>query len=1593
MPTKTDRIISYLPGTFRPAAQLSALRAYLGGFGEELQQGENQLAELVQSHWVDFADRGAAEVLDLARIAALYGLAPRDDESVEEFREHLKRYVRTFLEGTVTVQGILRIAAETLGLTIADRPEELDRWWARTDDELVTVSADESDATPMLLGVADVDEHGTAARRAEIHGTPDLTGGVDLSEHNILYIAVDAGPPVVVDLTQDAPEPTAVSLNHIVDRIRTELSAAVARADDGHLVVASPTIGPGSRLEVREGPDDAATATLGLLPLSYRGRDETSARVTSVDLSAGADLTNARFLRLLVDGTHLAEIDLAGGDPAHTFLDEIRDAINTALGFDLASHDGQVLTLTSPIGGHESTIAIRQAAAQDAARRLFGTAQSLFFGTDAQPAIVTGTVDLSEGVDLSENSLLQVRVDDVPTVTIDCAGAVPAHTQLDEVIASVNAGIGAQVADRDRTHLVLRSPSTGDLAEVALDPVTNDAAPALLGIPPRLAEGRAATFAHFTGAPSLADGISLSARNTLEIAVDGGEFVHIRLYGGTAGITLDDLVAQINEALGSDIATHDGEHLILRSRHAGGGSALAVQPLATESRRRFVTRAFVTGEASRVLFGVDAASARGDDASRAAVVGAADLSHGVNLASARYLRVAVDGAPALDIDCAGPRPRATVLDEVIAAINAQIPDLAQHDGHRLTLLSPTSGATSQIAFETPQAQDARPMLLGVEPGTTRGQDAGGVTFLGVADLSAGVDLPAHAALKLGIDGAASVEIALTADEPATRSLGALAAAINASLGSVAHHDGTRLGLVSPTTGAQSALRFEVPDGTDATAAVFGIAAPRNYHGVGATPARLVGLDDLSASVDLSVRRYLTLSVDGGPEVVVDFAGTADPAAVSLDEIVSAINTAFQAGVAVAESNRLVLHSAATGLSGRVTVSTFTTGDARTILFGAAVPEVTPGLDPQPATITGVVDLLAPADLSRRSALRISVDGGAPRDIDVAGAAARQTSIDEVVAAIDVVLPGVALATADRRLELASRTTGIDSRLDLLPVRSLEVVEFPATERALPPRALGHGDRFTVDNTGAGDTYVTVSFDAPHGNGGPALVNFTRQTIVHLLRSVSAGDSARVCRAPDGGVHAEITTAARESVTVPASEIHAGPLGAWSFVPFPEPRAVTDSGLLLDNPFSGILDQVFGRCEGVLVDVGEATALSSPSDVAGEDGDRLALTGRLTRTDDGWRLTAADGAPLVDVRAGARVHFAGHDGAVLAVEGTLHTGDEQFLHVRHIERRFDVSAWVPDDQTLREEFANVTIGGPPGDVRTLVTQAETGPTPSTLLTARSLPKADALRLERGRSEWIALECAGSRFDAARFDEDAFAGGSCVWTGVFDIGAFSVEEEALVSVFGPSEDSPTPTNITLRWEHHMPAAFEVNLPADLPPRFGGRFDDAAFASDPEQPESYPGVVTEPADDDRNLVALLNAESVLVRSEVVATLPIGFQAVTLPFRHAQFLTGGLGVNHARLYLREDGAEGFILLEARDAGAKGNLVHVVSRPGGPARFDVTLATDGARFEVARDIVAGPGPPPFDRTAIQPMAVGVTLAKAAGICAVVTRDRTSRRQ
>ncbi|NJL09651.1 MAG: hypothetical protein HC908_03945, partial [Calothrix sp. SM1_7_51] len=83
MATKTDRILSYLPGTFRVSSRATVLFAFIDAFGRELLSAENSLAEIMTAHWVDYADRGSNIIKDLKKLAALYGLAPRRDEDGE----------------------------------------------------------------------------------------------------------------------------------------------------------------------------------------------------------------------------------------------------------------------------------------------------------------------------------------------------------------------------------------------------------------------------------------------------------------------------------------------------------------------------------------------------------------------------------------------------------------------------------------------------------------------------------------------------------------------------------------------------------------------------------------------------------------------------------------------------------------------------------------------------------------------------------------------------------------------------------------------------------------------------------------------------------------------------------------------------------------------------------------------------------------------------------------------------------------------------------------------------------------------------------------------------------------------------------------------------------------------------------------------------------------------------------------------------------------------------------------------------------------------------------------------------------------------
>jgi hypothetical protein len=310
---------------------------------------------------------------------------------------------------------------------------------------------------------------------------------------------------------------------------------------------------------------------------------------------------------------------------------------------------------------------------------------------------------------------------------------------------------------------------------------------------------------------------------------------------------------------------------------------------------------------------------------------------------------------------------------------------------------------------------------------------------------------------------------------------------------------------------------------------------------------------------------------------------------------------------------------------------------------------------------------------------------------------------------------------------------------------------------------------------------------------------------------------------------------------------------------------------------------------------------------------------------------------------------------------------------------------------------------------LVWQINAGLGSSRQVSAEELDKDTALTLPQGRSDWRYLDCLGARFDQAHFDADRFAGLECAdcWCaerGIFNVSRFSqASPKPLGAVFASTASLDPTVEVLIRWNSNRPGAFLVNLPADLPDRFGGRFNQARFGQSEGTAEAYEKAVTEPLSDERNLVKLVNSSPVhLVRAELASLVPLGWTAVKMPFREPQFLSLGSENSPARLYLAEDGLSGFIMLQAREPGTWGNEISVAVRPAGPAMYDVSVIFKGACFENARQVALGKGKTSEvssckkglqkaapGRGGSFPGPVGILQAKAAGIEADVSRDGT----
>ncbi|SED64844.1 hypothetical protein SAMN05519104_4002 [Rhizobiales bacterium GAS188] len=1612
MPTDADRILGNLPPTFAPLPRPTAISGLADAFGGELLGAENTLAAVMFAHWVDYADTNVTTLTDLPSIASLYGLAPRDDETIEGFRAHLKRYIRTFLDGTVTVRGISRIVAEALELLIADDYTQLDTWWSRPGSLLTTVEAAGDDAAALLFGAASLSVRGMPARAAEFAGTVDLSQPIDLRGRSLLRLSVDGGAATSFDLAAHLGNLAAADIGAIVTALATA-PGIVAEARAGRLAIRSATTGSTSALELGDIAADASAAILGVAPYEYAGTAASNARIVgAVDLPASLDLTTQRYLRLTIDGARSYEINCAAANAAATTPQQVVDAITAEAGTGVASLQANRLVVASPTLGLAGTIALRLPTTGDATPLLFGNTATYARGSDAAPARAGSVVDLSAGVDLSQRANLMLAIDAMAPMVINCAGATPPKTLAGEIATAINAAIGLTVATQNGQALTLTSRVIGPAGRVRfLAAPTNDALDLIFGFAPRRATGADASAATVSSPAFAATGADLRAQQRLSVAVDDAApvIVDFATAGlGRAGVKPGDVANAINAALGAGVASSDGTHLTLTSTAPGDQGSIAIVPIETSRMRPFVSRAFCSDEASHAALGTFAAKAVGAGATAASVRGAVDLHDGLDLRTARFLRIALDGGQPRDVDCASqsPRPYAALLDEVKTAIGKAfgVDALASISEARLVLTSPTSGLASAVTL-LPNAGDASQAIFGIDQQSVTGIDPQRLVFAGLADLAKGVDLSAADRVKLAIDGGTAVEIECAGEDPAHTVAAEIVGRLNAGLGgSFASTDGTYVRLSSALPGSGGGLAFLAPSRGDATRSIFGIASGRTYRGTDAVSAMLVGGRDLPATLDLSATPFLRLAFDGSAPVRVDCRGTT-PNHTTPAEIVSRINAAFAgAGGATAalQGARLAVTARSTGSASRIVLQSAGDWDARAALLGNAATQ--PGSDATPGTLTGTPDLRLPVDLSRRSILRLAIDGGRPVDIDISGSAPDRTFGDEIVSVIDATLPGVAALDADGHLILQSPSSGVDSRIEVQPLRAIEVIEYPSTEVTFGPQQLGTGKRFRLDNGGAAAATVAFTLSGAGGIDGIDVIGLTTGSRIHIDATAGANEKLTVATGASGTVDAAIVDATGTRVPLPPQRVIATPSALTALVPFAGARALgtgkpgTRPAIALVDPLAPnlvILESVAptGQKPPTVRITSAAPAEASPSPTAPVG--RLELLGRLHAQGSSGELLAAGGAIIAHVRAGAGTSFAPFDGLMVVAAGNWYPGAPPLLVV-------DVLAALFDAKIGEVAFAAVALDSRTG-ARSLTARlaAQSGPP----VLARDVAPAEALQLPRGASDWMLVQCDGARFDAASFNDAHFVGGPCNVPGIFGVSRFNAkaDETSLLAAageltrFGPLPHGP-PVTLSATWRSHRAGAFTVNLPVDLPEKFGARFNAARFASQHAGSETYAGVVLDPPTDDHYIGKVL-AASPLVSAKAVPIIPLGWEGQQVPFGQprSRFLSGGRADRPAAIYLTQREVPGAFGIFARDNGAWGDEIAISARYAGPAAFDLTVAHSAARFECARAIafagrVLGSGEDPLPALItkiIKPSPIGVVQAKAGGIRAGVTRERT----
>jgi len=1116
---KTERILNNLPATFRPYPRPTVLFTLASALGGPMQDAENLLVEAMKAHWVDHADQSRDEIRDLALLAALFNLSPRQDESVEAFREHLKRYIQTFLNGTATIRGILRLAADTLGITAGI--ESL-----RTPLEICKPGL--PDAADLLFGARHALATGADAQPAMVKGAQDISAGVDLRAARRIRLRID-GNEKTVDLGQGAANLQAVQGAHIAALMNNAFEQTIAHFDGQALNLVSPTPGSAAVIELLEEVDgDASGTVFGIQPRANQGASERCGAIRgTVDLSAGIDPQSARYLRVSIDHGQAVEIDFAAAGMPHLSADQVREAINTTLGLEAASIVDGRLEIQSPTSGPTSSVEILNAPAQDAAPLLLGAnAAGLYAGAAARPARLVGRTALNQGVDLSQKYALVLAIDGADPVEINCAGNIPAQTTLDEIVDRINTRVPG-VASHNGLVLLLESTTRGEASRLeVLSAVEGDAAERILGFLPRRYNGEEARPAHLSGTVDLRPDVDLRWRQRVYLAVDGANPEMITLAGPDAGHVSPEAIAAAINARYENIAALENGRLRLTSPTSGAGSRLEIAGSSRSRPTSFTTQAPILDEASPKLFGQIEMAATGAPAAPATWKGTPDLSRGVDLREKHDLCIGVDDQAPVIIDLRGNRARVTLLEEIVEKLQSALPAAqVSTDGQHVTIQSKTTGLASRVVVEAAATASAAPLLLGVESAVALGQDSQPVTFHGLTDLSLGLDVVEHYLVKIGIDDGDPVQIDLRESPQGIPDLPEifltrfdLANRINDKLGAaVAYADSKHLNLRSPSSGAVSRIRIDPPDDLahDATARIFGVTPGRMYQGSDPQPAEIRGLAWAAATLDLSARGYLRVGSSAAEPRDIRVAGQI-AAETTLEEVAAAIENALGAGSARVEDNRLILTTAAvTGSSAMLVVEPSLAADATGLVLGDGAG-VHKGTAASPAILTGELALNRLIDLSGRGTLRIAVDGQPAQDVPVSGHIPRRTMPEEVVAAINTAYPGLASLDAQHHLQLKAAQS-----VAVLPLRFLTLIEYPPAVTAPIDLEVTHGSLWTVENQGMRDVPARLTVTSRLGVVAPTFTNHTMASRIHFPGIVEAGQTLEIGLDADGQPYATL----------------------------------------------------------------------------------------------------------------------------------------------------------------------------------------------------------------------------------------------------------------------------------------------------------------------------------------------------------------------------------------------------------------------------------------------------------------------------------------